>query len=128
MPNPTAETVLYVDDDPDDQEFFVTSLTESRPNSKCYLAKDSESALEMIETIPTLHYIFIDLHLPKVNGIELLKKLKGINSYSNIPSYILSTSLFEPYAAVIKEIGGNGFMKKPSSLNDFKSMLDSVLR
>jgi CheY-like chemotaxis protein len=128
MSNPTPLTVLYVDDDQDDQEFFITSLAESRPGGRCYVAKDSKSAFEIIQTIPTPDYIFIDLHLPKVNGIELLRGLKNIDTYSRIPSYILSTSLFEPYAAVIKEIGGNGFMKKPSSLADFKAMLDSVLK
>ena len=123
----SQETVLYVDDDPDDQEFFVTSLTESRPEAKCFLAKDSHSAFEVIKTIPTPNYIFIDLHLPKVNGIELLRKLKGMAVYSAIPVYILSTTLFEPHAITIKEIGGSGFLRKPSSLNDFKAMFQSIL-
>jgi CheY-like chemotaxis protein len=127
MANFAHETVLYVDDDPDDQEFFVTSLIESRPNAKCFLAKDSYSAFELIGSIPTPNYIFIDLHLPKVNGIELLKKLKGMTPYSNVPVYILSTTLFEPHAVTIKEIGGSGFLRKPSSLNDFKVMLKSIL-
>jgi CheY-like chemotaxis protein len=127
MPNPTRETVLYVDDDPDDQEFFVTSLSESRPNALCYLATDSKTAFEVIQKIPTPNYIFIDLHLPKVSGIELLKMLKGMTTYSAIPTYILSTTLFEPHALAIREIGGNGFFRKPASLNDFRTMLESIL-
>lgn len=127
MPEPAFETVLYVDDDRDDQEFFVTSLSEARPNSQCYLAHDSISALELIANIPVPKYIFIDLHLPRINGIELLKKLKAIGLYSSIPTYILSTSLFEPYERAIKENGGSGFLRKPASLHDFKLMLDSIL-
>ena len=128
MPNPSQETVLYVDDDPDDQEFFVASLAESRPNAKCFLAKDSHSAFAIIKTIPIPNYIFIDLHLPKVSGIDLLKELKGMTPYSSIPIYILSTTLFAPHAATIKEIGGSGFLRKPSTLNDFRAMLSSILR
>lgn len=127
MPKSSQETVLYVDDDPDDQEFFVTSLAESRPNAKCFLANDSLSAFEVIKTIPLPNYIFIDLHLPKVNGIELLKNFKGITTYSAIPIYILSTTLFERHADMIREIGGSGFLRKPSSLSDFRTMLSSIL-
>ena len=123
----SEEKVLYVDDDLDDQEFFVTSLAESRPGAKCFLAKDSYSAFEVIKTIPIPNYIFIDLHLPKVNGIELLKSLKGMSLYSAIPMYILSTTLFEPHAITIREIGGSGFLRKPSSLNDFRAMFESIL-
>ena len=123
----SQETVLYVDDDPDDQEFFATSLAESRPQAKCFLAKDSISAFELIKTIPIPNYIFIDLHLPKVNGIEMLRKLKAISEYAAIPTYILSTTLFEPHGVTIKEIGGSGFLRKPSSLNDFRVMFESVL-
>ncbi|HEY0656349.1 MAG TPA: response regulator [Chryseosolibacter sp.] len=127
MTNPAHETVLYIDDDPDDQEFFVTALSASRPDVKCYVAKDSHSALEIIETIPAPKIIFIDLHLPRVNGIELLRKLKTIDGFALIPTYILSSTLFEPYAQMIKELGGSGFLKKPASLNDFKVMFDAVL-
>jgi CheY-like chemotaxis protein len=121
------ETVLYVDDDLEDQEFFVTSLAASRPGTQCHLASDSKSALELIPVIPVPHYIFIDLHLPKVNGIELLRKLKAITAYSSIPTYILSTSLFEPHEVAIKELGGSGFLRKPASMQDFRMMLDSLL-
>jgi CheY-like chemotaxis protein len=127
MANPTLETIFYVDDDPDDQEFFITGLTASRPNAKCFVAKDSKSALELITTIPLPSFIFIDLHLPKINGIELMKTLKGVSTFSAIPTFILSSTLFEPYAITIKEIGGSGFLKKPTSLQDFKLMFDSVL-
>lgn len=127
QPDPLPKGVLYIDDDPEDQEFFVTSLSESRPGTKVYLAKDMTSTLELINTIPAPTHIFIDLHLPRVNGIELLRKLKGMSVYANIPTYVLSSSLFEPYEAMIKDIGGNGFLKKPSTLTDFKRMLEDVL-
>lgn len=128
MSNASFETVFYIDDDPDDQEFFITALQASRPNVKCFVAKDSKSALEIIESIPLPNFIFIDLHLPRVNGIELLKKLKAVATFATIPTYILSSTLFEPYEIAIKENGGNGFLKKPASLQDFKLMFDSVLR
>jgi CheY-like chemotaxis protein len=128
MSNPSRETVLYVDDDPDDQEFFVSSLSQSRPYAKCFLAKDSHTAFEIIKTIPVPNYIFIDLNLPKVSGIELLRQLKAIATYTSVPVYILSTTLFEPHAMTIREIGGSGFLRKPSSITDFRLMLESILK
>jgi CheY-like chemotaxis protein len=127
MPETPPETVLYVDDDPDDQEFFVTSLSESRPDLKCLAAKDGFTALELLRTIPAPKCIFIDLHLPRVNGIELLRKLKGTVEFAGIPTYILSTTLFEPHALQIKELGGTGYLRKPGSLRDFKVLFDTVL-
>ncbi|HEY0741861.1 MAG TPA: response regulator [Chryseosolibacter sp.] len=120
------ETVLYVDDDLDDQEFFVSSLSESRPYAKCFVARDSSTAFEIIKTIPLPNFIFIDLHLPRVNGIELLRQLKVSELYSAIPTYVLSTTLFEPHAITIRELGGKGFFRKPSSLSDFKALFDAV--
>lgn len=120
------ETVLYVDDDLDDQEFFVSSLSESRPNAKCYVANDSTSAFEVIKNIPLPSFIFIDLHLPKVNGIELLRLFKATELYAAIPTYILSTTLFEPHAISIRDLGGKGFFRKPSSLSDFRALFDAV--
>jgi CheY-like chemotaxis protein len=128
MTNASLETVLYIDDDPDDQEFFIAGLMASRPNAKCFVAKDSKTALEVIESIPLPNFIFIDLHLPRVNGIELLKRLKTIGTFAAIPTYILSSTLFEPYEVTIRENGGKGFLKKPASIQDFKLMFDSVLR
>lgn len=122
------ETVLYVDDDPDDQEFFMTSLSESRPNVKCFVAKDGGSAFELLQTISPPSYIFIDLHLPNFNGIEVLRKLKATTEFASIPTYILSTTLYEPHAVTIRELGGNGFLRKPGSLVDFRQLFDSVFK
>ncbi len=122
------ETVLYVDDDPDDQEFFMTSLSEARPNIKCFAAKDGGSAFELLKSIPLPSYIFIDLHLPRVNGIEVLRKLKGTTEFASIPTYILSTTLYEPHAVTIRELGGNGLLRKPGSLLDFRELFDSVFK
>lgn len=122
------ETILYVDDDPEDQEFFVSCLSVSRPDTHCYIAIDGQTALEMVSAIPVPRYIFIDLQLPRMNGIELLKQIKAIPAYSSVPCYILSTSLYEPYERLIMEIGGNGFLRKPASFEEFKIMFDNVFR
>lgn len=128
MPKPFLKTVFYVDDDPDDHEFFKAGLEASYPGATCFVAEDSKSALEIIQTIPLPDFIFIDLHLPRVNGIDLLRKLKGTAAFSTIPTYILSSTLFEPYAVTIRELGGSGFLKKPATLQDFKTMFDSVVK
>ena len=64
---------LLVDDDPDDQEVFLTALSDVSSTALCLVAPDGDRALELLhheETIPD--YIFLDLNMPRMNGFEFL--------------------------------------------------------
>ena len=88
---------LLVDDDPDDQEVFLTALADVSTSALCLVAPDGDRALELLyneETMPD--YIFLDLNMPRMNGFEFLAALKKSKILKNIPVIVYSTTAQPP--------------------------------
>ena len=105
--------ILLVEDDPNDQELIRLCLEESQIPHELIILQDGEEALTYLpsEKIPSL--VLLDLKLPKVSGIEVLKKIKGDDLTRNIPVVVFTSSreekdIFESY-----QNGANGFVRKP---------------
>jgi CheY-like chemotaxis protein len=70
---------LLVDDDLDDQEIFLMTLEKINKNIKCLTANNGVEALSLLTQnsfVPD--YIFLDVNMPKMNGIECLRSIKNI--------------------------------------------------
>ncbi len=63
--------------------------------------------------------IILDLNLPKINGVDVLKSLKGNSKYSSIPVVILSTSSDQNTISEAYKNGANGYITKPMSYGEF---------
>ncbi len=88
-------TLLNVDDDIDDQEIFTEAINIINPSIRCISANDGLEAHELLfkrKTFLSLDYIFLDINMPKLNGIELLGLIKSDKRFDQIPVYLLSTS------------------------------------
>jgi len=85
---------LLIDDDRDDQEIFSLVMREIYDKAECVFATDGIYALEKIKSntsfIPDL--IFIDINMPRMNGIQCLAEIKKIKRLQNVPAYMYSTS------------------------------------
>src|SRR5687767_13030602 len=88
----TIKRILLVEDDVDDQFFFCEALTELHPTIDCRIAKNGAEALEIVKAPPPFDMIFLDLHMPKVDGFQCLKQLKEHPVHKNIPVVIVTTS------------------------------------
>ncbi len=120
-------TILYVDDDPDDQEFFIDSIQGMYPQVHCFAAENGMQALVLLRSIPVPKCIFIDINMPLMNGIELLQILKTVPNYADIPAFILSTSASDSDKSVVKELGALDCMTKPTSQKDLIKLLKKSL-
>jgi CheY-like chemotaxis protein len=126
--------ILLVEDNPDDLEMTLHALRKSKVANRIQVARDGAEALDFvfcegefagrrIEDVPKL--ILLDLKLPKVDGKEVLARIKGDPRTSKIPIVILTSSneqkdVFESY-----DLGVNSYIVKPVSFDQFvKSVQD----
>jgi CheY-like chemotaxis protein len=112
----TAKHILYIDDDPDDQENFRFAL--ERCNAKITLttAQDADEALEKLSSQSKPACIYLDINMPKINGIQLLELLKLNTDFAEIPVVIFSTSVDTKSRKEAMNLGAAGVFVKPSSL------------
>jgi CheY-like chemotaxis protein len=116
---------LLTDDDEDDQEIFSMAIKETDPHAQCVFANDGVYAPEELERdnsfIPSV--IFIDINMPRMNGIQCLSEIKKLSRLQHVPSYIYSTSAEKPIVDECLRLGASGFIKKLISIEELQKQL-----
>lgn len=123
--------ILLVEDNPTDAELAIRALKSRMLANKIVHVKDGAAALETIfgeddDLQPingTLKVILLDLKLPKVNGIEVLERLKGDPRTRSIPVVVLTSSREDSDLTRCYELGVNSYIVKPV---DFESFVNVV--
>jgi CheY-like chemotaxis protein len=119
---------LIIDDDEDDQEIFIMCVRKISNNINCLAISNGVDALAMLKSNEkyTPDYIFLDVNMPKLNGIDCLKFLKNIERLQNTRIFMYSTTSESSTLATSKEFGANGFIVKPSRAAELKSKLSEI--
>lgn len=115
---------LLVDDDPDDQEVFLSALSDVSSTALCLVAPDGDRALELLhseETIPD--YIFLDLNMPRMNGFEFLAAIKKSKILQNIPVIVYSTTSQTGQIDKARKLGATEFFTKTYKYDELRSLL-----
>ena len=120
---------LLIEDDIDDQEIFCMALEAVDIKVKCSVANNGYDAIERLkaETSFTPNYIFLDVNMPKMNGVECLKALKQIARLKDTRILMYSTSEESKVVEQCKALGADDFIIKPPSLESLKTILSQVL-
>ena len=120
--------VLIVDDDEDDRDLFCIAVHELEPKINCILARNGEEALQglQLEKFPKPDLIFLDLNMPRLNGIEFLRELKKDSQLQLIPVVIYTASLQEKDLEEAKELGAEHCFAKPSSFKGLCKIVKDV--
>lgn len=111
--------ILYVDDDKDDREIFEEIIRELHPEFTCLLAEGATEALRILSQSPQPRCIFIDINMPKVSGIELLKVIRS--SFKSIPIYMLTTS--SEHEKQTRALGATDYFQKPNTYHAFFDLM-----
>jgi CheY-like chemotaxis protein len=122
-------SILLVDDDDDDRSLFKEAVNVLDKSIQCWTAVDGQQALDvlMLELVMTPDVIFLDLNMPKMNGMEFLKMIKSHRSFKKIPVIIYSTSSNPDDIRKTKELGATDFVTKPSDFDELYQKLILVL-
>lgn len=120
--------ILMVDDDSDDQLFFIDAINELAPSILCVIANNGLEAIDHLEKVsPPPALIFLDLNMPFMNGIECLAQLKSMTGFQTIPVIILSTSNHELDIERTLSMGAAHFLTKPADFEILKHKLKEIL-
>jgi len=124
--------ILMVEDNPDDVELTLRAFKQSNISNEIIVARDGTEALDYlfgqglyagrdIENKPVL--ILLDLKLPKISGMEVLKTIRQNEFTKLIPVVILTSSIQEEDLLNGYRLGANSYVRKPV---DFKEFLEAV--
>jgi two-component system response regulator len=130
-----AVEILIVEDNPRDAELTLRALKKNNLANNILLAEDGAEALDFFfcrgkfKTRSILNppkVVLLDLKLPKVSGLEVLKAVKADKRTSHIPIVIVTSSRQEPDMKEAYELGVNSYVVKPVDFDQFINAMSSL--
>ncbi|HEY0045563.1 MAG TPA: response regulator [Flavobacterium sp.] len=119
-------TIFYVDDDPDDLDFFQEAVDAiGRDVTLFHLGDHMLHALNNPPPNPSV--IFVDLNMPGKNGYDIIREIKASNVFKNLPIIILSTASDSKSIELSKAAGANLYIKKANSVGELRKSIEYVL-
>jgi two-component system response regulator len=117
-------TILLVEDNPDDVMFTLRAFEKNKISNEVVVAADGEQALEYLlppdeskALRPAL--VLLDVNLPKVNGLEVLRRIRSNSRTAGLPVVVLTTSNEERDIVDSYRLGANSFVRKPVMFGEF---------
>lgn len=117
--------ILLVEDNEGDVYLLKTSFADAKIPNRIHVAEDGAQALSMLskqapyESFVTPDIILLDINLPKVNGRDVLDKVKNDPNLCNIPVIVLSSSNVPDDILEVYNLRANSFVTKPADLDNF---------
>jgi two-component system, response regulator len=120
--------ILIVEDNPHDAELTIRALRQKALVNEVFIAEDGQEALDFVfcrekfsGRLPanSLKVIFLDLKLPKISGLDVLREIKSNPITKQMPVVIITSSREDPDIKKAYELGANGYVVKPVNFDDF---------
>lgn len=125
----TDRYILLVEDNPDDEELTLLSLRKNPLAHEVVVVRDGVEAIDYlfaigqysgrdISRVPTV--ILLDLKLPKLDGLGVLKRLRADERTRNLPVVVLTSSSQDADVIASYNFGANSYVRKPVDFNEFQ--------
>ena len=124
--------ILLVEDRPEDAELAIMALSENNLSNRLKWVKDGQEALDFLfaeneyserENCSRPKLVLLDLKMPKVGGLEVLKKIRNHSELNTLPVVVLTTSKEERDIVEAYDLGVNSYIVKPV---DFEGFMKSI--
>ncbi len=113
--------IVLIEDNPDDVELTLRALKQNHIMNEVVVAEDGARALELLlgeeRVLPAM--VLLDLNLPKIGGLDVLKRLREERETSLLPVVILTSSREEQDLVSGYSLGANSYVRKPVDFNQF---------
>lgn len=131
MRPPGKHVIFIVDDDPDDRQLILDAFLENNSAIDYVFIEDGMQLMDTLhatepENYPTL--ILLDLNMPGMMGLLVLKEIRENKNFSHIPTIILTTSTFAQDESSSYKLGASCFLKKPQSYKELLEISASIIR
>jgi DNA-binding response OmpR family regulator len=116
-----GKLILLVEDDPDHELLTIRALKKSNIANDVRVARDGEEAINMILGDDALRpqVVLLDLKLPKLDGLEVLRRIRENEATRMLPIVVLTSSDEERDVVRSYQLGVNSYIRKPVNFNDF---------
>lgn len=121
--------IILADDDEDDRMFFSDAINEIKMNTITKLFNDGVELMSYLKQTDAIlpHIVFLDLNMPKKNGMECLEDIRNDIGLKDLVIAIYSTSASESDIENTFVHGANVYINKPTDFNKLKALLQEVL-
>jgi len=130
-----SKFILVVEDNPDDEELTVLALRQANVANDLQVVRDGKEALDFLfaerpyadrdpDHLPAV--VLLDLKLPKLDGIEVLRALRANERTSKLPLVVLTSSKEQRDIVASYELGTNSYVRKPVAFEEFASAVGQL--
>ena len=121
--------ILNVDDDAEDREVFIEAVHEVDPAIECFEAENGQKAFDLLKDgllVARLEFVFVDINMPVMDGIKLLRLMKADDQLKNIEVYIYTTSQYSDEIKKVEALGAR-YIRKTNDYKSLVALLRSIL-
>jgi two-component system response regulator len=127
----TNRVILLVEDNPDDEELTIRALKRNNIVNRVIVAHDGAEAIEYLfadrsDDLVRPGLILLDLKLPKIDGLEVLRRIRADERTEFIPVVVLTSSKQEEDIVASYRGGANAYLRKPVKFSDFTQTVSAL--
>jgi len=127
--------ILLVEDNPDEVLLAERALNTCRTQAKLVVAHNGQEAIDMLfapskisdPESKTISMVLLDLNLPMINGLEILRQIRANKSTRELPVIVLTSSMDEKDSKESGRLGASEYIRKPTSYSEFVKIVHSIL-
>lgn len=128
MNNQKVKKIILAEDNLADVELTRLAFADLSLPIELIHVNDGQELLNYLNgaELSEIALVLLDLNMPKIGGIEILKMMYDDEEYKKLPIVVLSSSLHETDIVTCYEYGANAYVNKPIDINDFNEVIASI--